>query len=91
MTLDYASPEQVRGEAIPATDVYSLGVLSRLLTTKMPYGSETQSVLDIQTAIRDREPVRPSQVILTDTSTAILRRRRSWKWWMKLARRHGSV
>ncbi|MGA3201770.1 MAG: serine/threonine-protein kinase, partial [Bryobacteraceae bacterium] len=40
MTLDYASPEQVRGEAITtSTDVYSLGVLLyKLLTGKTPYG-----------------------------------------------------
>ncbi len=73
MTLDYASPEQVRGEAITtSTDVYSLGVLLyRLLTGKMPYGVTTRSPESIRQAILETEPRRPSAVILTDDTHAI--------------------
>jgi serine/threonine protein kinase len=73
MTLDYASPEQVRGEAITtSTDVYSLGVLLyKLLTGKMPYGVTTRSPEAIRQAILETEPRRPSAVILTDDTHAI--------------------
>jgi serine/threonine protein kinase len=73
MTLDYASPEQVRGEAITtSTDVYSLGVLLyKLLTGKMPYGVTTRSPDAIRQAILETEPRRPSSVILTDDTYAI--------------------
>jgi serine/threonine protein kinase len=73
MTLDYASPEQVRGEAITtSTDVYSLGVLLyKLLTGRMPYGLLTRSPDAIRQAILETEPRRPSAVILTDDSHAI--------------------
>jgi serine/threonine protein kinase len=73
MTLDYASPEQVRGESITtATDVYSLGVLLyRLLTGKMPYGSNIPSQAAMQHAICEKEPFRPSVLVLTDESTAV--------------------
>ncbi len=73
MTLDYASPEQVRGEAITtSTDVYSLGVLLyKLLTGKMPYGVTTRSPDAIRQAILETEPRRPSAVILTDDTYAI--------------------
>ncbi len=73
MTLDYASPEQVRGDSITtSTDVYSLGVLLyKLLTGKFPYGPESRSRLDLQKAICEMEPVRPSSVVLTDEQAAI--------------------
>ena len=73
MTLDYASPEQVRGEAITtSTDVYSLGVLLyKLLTGTMPYGVSTRDPEAIRKAILETEPRRPSAVILADDSHVI--------------------
>ena len=72
MTLDYASPEQVRGETITtATDVYSLGVLLfRLLTGKMPYGAKLSSQAAMH-AICEVEPLRPSALVLSDETTGV--------------------
>ncbi len=64
MTLAYASPEQVRGEEImPASDIFSLGVvLYRLLTHTSPYpDATTGSDFELGKAICDTEPSPPSQ------------------------------
>lgn len=71
MTPEYASPEQVRGEAVSvATDVYALGVLLfRLLTGQSPYGATVTSPRDIESAILQSDPRRPSTVV-SDTAAS---------------------
>src|SRR6185369_13641557 len=61
MTLEYASPEQVRGVTVtPASDIFSLGVvLYRLLADASPYPADT-SDYELSKAICDTEPRAPS-------------------------------
>ncbi len=60
LTPQYASPEQIRNEAITtATDVYSLGViLFELLTGRKPYAITSANPLDLDRIICQTEPQR---------------------------------
>jgi serine/threonine protein kinase len=66
MTPEYASPEQVLGGPITTTsDIYSLGVLLyRLLTGFHPYQLKTQSALELERAICQTEPAKPSASVM---------------------------
>ena len=66
MTPEYASPEQVRGEALSTvSDVYTLGaLLYELLCGHRPYRLEGRSPADVARAICEDDPERPSTRVL---------------------------
>lgn len=69
LTLDYASPEQIRGEPLgTASDVYSLGVVAyELLAEAKPYQLKRQSAAALEEAIASVD-VRPASVAATRPS-----------------------
>jgi non-specific serine/threonine protein kinase/serine/threonine-protein kinase len=77
LTPEYASPEQIRGEAITvATDVYALGVvLYRLLTGARPYAPTTDRPHELARAICEDDPARPSSKrhMAADLDTIVLK------------------
>ncbi|MCU0951695.1 MAG: serine/threonine protein kinase [Burkholderiaceae bacterium] len=62
LTLDYASPEQIKGEPIgTASDVYSLAVVAyELLTGSKPYKLKRGSAAELEEAIAAIDSPRPS-------------------------------
>jgi non-specific serine/threonine protein kinase/serine/threonine-protein kinase len=63
MTPEFASPEQILGQPInTASDIYSLGVIFyRLLTGRHPYELKTKTPVELERAICETEPERPSR------------------------------
>jgi serine/threonine protein kinase/tetratricopeptide (TPR) repeat protein len=72
MTLEYASPEQVRGQGVTTvSDLYSLGVvLYRLLTGRSPYQTSSSSPQRLAEIVGDVSPTKPSATIATSHDTA---------------------
>ena len=70
LTLDYASPEQVNNASLgTASDVYSLGVvLYELLTGTRPYHPKGPTRRDLEQAILEQDPQKPSEQLLTQTT-----------------------
>ena len=87
LTPEYASPEQVRGDAVhTASDVYALGVgLFELLTGRWPYRTRGRRPYDVIRAICEEESTRPSiavsqmeeapRAVVAEGSVDALRRR----------------
>lgn len=75
----YASPEQVRSEAITtASDVYSLGVmLYELLAGRGPYGDVGPLPHEIEQAVCEREPERLTTAVARHPEATAVARARS--------------
>jgi serine/threonine-protein kinase len=75
LTLDYASPEQIRGEPLgTASDVYSLGVVAfGLLAQARPYRLKRGTAAEMEEAIAGTEPLLASAAAPTPALRKALR------------------
>ena len=72
MTLEYASPEQIRGRPITtASDVFALGVLLyELVAGRRPFGVRAESRFDIAREVCEQEPDPPTAVAKANLDSA---------------------
>ena len=92
LTPEYASPEQITGEAITtASDVYQLGLLLyELLTGQRAHRMGSRNLAELERAVCHEEPTRPSTLVSLSTAAAVAWSRRSEP--RSLARRlHGDL
>ncbi len=91
MTPDFASPEQVFGQAVTtATDVYSLGVLLHVLLTGLrPYRLSGDTRVSLQRQLATADPGRPSALAGAGDEGARERAARRGTTPRQLARRLG--
>jgi eukaryotic-like serine/threonine-protein kinase len=75
MTLDYASPEQIRGDPLTtASDVYSLAVVAyEVLAGARPYRLKRGSAAELEEAIATVEPVLASDTTSSPADKRLLR------------------
>ena len=75
LTLDYASPEQIRGEPLgTASDVYSLAVVAyEVLAQARPYRLKRGSAAELEEAIAAAEPLLASDAAPSKALRAALR------------------
>jgi serine/threonine protein kinase/tetratricopeptide (TPR) repeat protein len=78
MTPKYASPEQVLGQPITtASDIYSLGViLYELMAGRHPFEHQGHSQLEMERAIADLDPEKPSVAVTHAEGTTEASRQR---------------
>ena len=71
LTPEFASPEQIRGDPVtPPSDVYALGVLLyELLTGCRPYRVTGRSPHELERAVLEQEPARPSAAALDEPAS----------------------